>query len=86
MNFNEEATAKQEFYSFGNSYALFQAIGYFISDFRDGVIQAISHLTTKIIITSIHSNKVDPLCTSLAITSTFFIVLTIYVSDYNYRK
>ncbi|CAD8094564.1 unnamed protein product [Paramecium primaurelia] len=86
MNFNEEATAKQEFYSFGNSYALFQAIGYFISDFRDGVIQAISHLTIKIIITSIHSKKVDPLCTSLAITSSFFIVLTIYVSDYNYRK
>lgn len=40
----------------------------------------------KITITSMYSGYVDPLSTCLTITSSFFIIMTIYVSDFNSRK
>ncbi|CAD8206109.1 unnamed protein product [Paramecium octaurelia] len=86
LNFNEQQTTKQEFYSFGSSFAQLQAASYFVSDFLDGIIQVGGHLIMKILITSLQTNKIEAMCTSFAITGSVFILVTIYICDCSSRK
>ncbi|CAD8124269.1 unnamed protein product [Paramecium sonneborni] len=86
MNFNEQQTTKQEYYSFGSSFAQLQAASYFVSDFLDGILQVVGHLIMKIMITSLQTQKLDVLCTSFAITGSVFILVTIYICDCSSRK
>ncbi|CAD8108412.1 unnamed protein product [Paramecium primaurelia] len=86
MNFNEQQTTKQEYYSFGSSFAQLQAASYFVSDFLDGIIQVGGHLIMKILITSFSTHKIEALCTSFAITGSVFILVTIYICDCSSRK
>ncbi|CAD8045025.1 unnamed protein product [Paramecium primaurelia] len=86
MNFNDQQTQKQEFYSFGSSFAQLQAASYFVSDFLDGILQVGGHLIMKVMITSLSTHKIDALCSSFAITGSIFILVTIYICDSSSRK
>ncbi|CAK57116.1 unnamed protein product (macronuclear) [Paramecium tetraurelia] len=86
MNFDEQQTTKQEYYSFGSSFAQLQAASYFVSDFLDGIIQVGGHLIMKILITSLSTHKIEVMCTSFAITGSVFILVTIYICDCSSRK
>ncbi|CAK65472.1 unnamed protein product (macronuclear) [Paramecium tetraurelia] len=86
MNFNEQQTQKQEYYSFGSSFAQLQAASYFVSDFLDGILQVGGHLIMKVTITSMSTHKIDALCSSFAITGSVFILVTIYICDCSSRK
>ncbi|CAD8124359.1 unnamed protein product [Paramecium sonneborni] len=85
FNFNEQTPA-QIYYAQSSSFTQLQAVAYFISDFRDGVIQVIALLLIKMIITSFKIENVDLQTVLIGIASTSFILITLYINDQNSRK
>ncbi|CAD8206271.1 unnamed protein product [Paramecium octaurelia] len=85
FNFNDQTSA-QIYYAQSSSFTQLQAVAYFISDFRDGVIQVIALLVMRLMITSIKIDDVDLQTVLIGIASTSFILIALYVNDQNSRK
>ncbi|CAD8045091.1 unnamed protein product [Paramecium primaurelia] len=85
FNFNE-STPAQIYYDQSSSFTQLQAVAYFISDFKDGVIQVVALLLMRFMITSMKIENVDLQTVLIGIASTSFILVTLYVNDQNSRK
>lgn len=65
---------------------MFSTAVYLISDFSFGVIEIIIHLGMKIFFTTYKSGRVDITGMMLGFTTSGFMILTLYISDWNARR
>ncbi|CAD8097779.1 unnamed protein product [Paramecium sonneborni] len=86
INFNENNTFPQEYYSYGSYYAMLSVVVYFMTDFPYSLFQVIAHLSMKIFFTTIKSQRVDMLGVVLGLITSVFLVLTLYICDWNSRR
>ncbi|CAD8077905.1 unnamed protein product [Paramecium primaurelia] len=86
INFDENNTFPQEYYSYGSYYAMLSVVVYFMSDFPYSLFQVIIHLSMKICFTTIKSHRIDMLGIILGLITNVFLVLTLYICDWNSRR
>lgn len=65
---------------------MFSTAIYLISDFSIGVIEIIIHLGMKIFFTSYKSDRVDITGIMLGVATSGFMILTLYICDWNARR
>ncbi|CAK86487.1 unnamed protein product (macronuclear) [Paramecium tetraurelia] len=86
INFDENNTFPQEYYSYGSYYAMLSVVVYFMTDFPYSVFQVFIHLSMKIFFTTIKSHRIDMLGIILGLITNVFLVLTLYICDWNSRR
>ncbi|CAD8157077.1 unnamed protein product [Paramecium octaurelia] len=86
INFDESNTFPQEYYSYGSYYAMLSVVVYFMTDFPYSVFQVFIHLSMKIFFTTIKSHRIDMLGIILGLITNVFLVLTLYICDWNSRR
>ncbi|CAD8094221.1 unnamed protein product [Paramecium sonneborni] len=86
INFNETNTFPQEYYAYGSYYAMLSVVVYFMTDFPYSLFQVIVHLSMKIFFTTTQSQRIDMLGVVLGLITSVFLVLTLYICDWNSRR
>ncbi|CAK86901.1 unnamed protein product (macronuclear) [Paramecium tetraurelia] len=81
LNFTADNIHGQEYFLYGSSLSLIQAITYFSTDFYLSCPSVIFHLIFRLIVTSLYAKKFDLIALGLTITTAIFLISVLYICN-----
>ncbi|CAD8070193.1 unnamed protein product [Paramecium primaurelia] len=86
LNFTASNIDGQEYYLYGSSFSLIQAVTYFATDFYLSCPSVIFHLIFRLVATTLYAGRFDLVGLGLTITTAVFLISVLYICNRAQRQ
>ncbi|CAD8090152.1 unnamed protein product [Paramecium sonneborni] len=86
LNFTASNIHGQEYYLYGSSFSLIQAVTYFATDFYLSCPSVIMHLIFRLVATTLYAGRFDLVGLGLTITTAIFLISVLYICNRAQRQ
>ncbi|CAD8103475.1 unnamed protein product [Paramecium sonneborni] len=86
LNFTATNIHGQEYYLYGSSYSLIQAVTYFATDFYLSCPSVILHLIFRFVATTLYADRFDYVGLGLTLTTAIFLINILYICNRAQRQ